>query len=220
MPFPRLPQPSGRKVVLFDALAGAWVLAWVLLGFLVAAGVQQLTGLSGSFTAVGRAVETTGGAVGGLRSLPLVGGGAAAAGQGLEDAGRGVVRSAESSRGDIARIGVLLGLVVALLPSSPVLVGYLPARLARARDASALRGALTAAGGDPALQGLLARRAAAELPYRRLLRVSEEPWADLEAGRYERLASEELRRLGLPASMLVGKKDHAALPPSPGRGSP
>ncbi len=51
--------------------------------------------------------------------------------------------------------------------------------------------------GDVGLESFLAHRAAHHLSYRRLRKVTEEPWSDLEAGRYDALARAELHRMGV-----------------------
>lgn len=51
---------------------------------------------------------------------------------------------------------------------------------------------------DPVeLDRALAHRALHTLPYRRVLAVSADPWADVVAGRYADLAAAELARAGL-----------------------
>jgi hypothetical protein len=76
---------------------------------------------------------------------------------------------------------------------------YLPWRLQLVRDRRAVGTALELAGDDDreALMEVLARRAAARLPYRTLQRVSADPWEDIRSGRYEPLARAELARLGI-----------------------
>ena len=61
----------------------------------------------------------------------------------------------------------------------------------------AVRTAADQAGDDPVFAELLARRAAVQLPMRRLVAVSPEPWRDLAEGRFEPLARAELERLGV-----------------------
>ena len=191
---PRL--PGGRAVLLTDALALAWVLLWVLLGLVVADAVRELTGLSDGFVTFGGSLDDAADAVATIE-LPLVGGGIDAAAESLRGAGRDVATSGESSRATIERTATVLGLAVALVPSLPLVIGYLPPRVGRAREAAALRRLVRDGDGDPALERFLARRAAETLSYRELRRVSPQPWRDLEQGRYEALADAELRRAGV-----------------------
>jgi hypothetical protein len=83
------------------------------------------------------------------------------------------------------------------MPSLPLLALYLPARVGRVHEARAVESARDSAAGDPGFEELLARRAAYTLSYRQLGEITAEPWSDLAAGRFERLARAELERLGL-----------------------
>jgi len=191
---PRL--PGGRAVLLTDALALAWVMLWILLGLVVAEAVRELTGLTDGFALIGESLGDAADAVAAIE-LPLVGGGLDGAAGSLRDAGRDVAASGESSRASIERTAAVLGLAVALVPSLPLVIGYLPPRLGRARETGALRQLLRDGAGDPALERFLAHRAVETLTYRELRRVSPRPWRDLEEGRYEALADAELDRLGV-----------------------
>ena len=191
---PRL--PGGRAVLLTDALALAWVLLWILLGLVVADAVRELTGLTDGFATIGGSLGDAADAVAAIE-LPLVGGGLDGATESLRGAGRDVAASGESSRATIERTATVLGLAVALVPSLPLVIGYLPPRLGRAGEARALRRLLRDGDGDPALDRFLAHRAAEALSYRELRRISPKPWRDLEEGRYEALADAELDRVGV-----------------------
>jgi hypothetical protein len=72
-----------------------------------------------------------------------------------------------------------------------------PLRLAWTQDARAVRRALAADPNDLGLRQFLARRAVANLHYYELLAVSPDPYADIDAGRFDALADRELERLGL-----------------------
>jgi hypothetical protein len=84
---------------------------------------------------------------------------------------------------------------------------YVPGRLAVERDRRSVRTALR--NRDPALEELLAIRAIAHLPYRRLLAITRDPGGDLREGRHARLAEAELSRLGL-AESAPARRDDAA----------
>ena len=193
--------PTGRTLVAWDVAAVAWTVAWIVVGILVATTVDDLTQLSGTVEEVGTHVESAGGALGALGELPLVGDAFAEAlrvpAEAIREAGQTARAGGASSTGTIETLSALLGLAIALIPSLPVLGAYLPARLARSGEVRALRDARERAGDDPAFQELLARRAAQRLSYRRLAQVSPEPWRDLAAGRFDRLARAELERLGI-----------------------
>jgi hypothetical protein len=93
-------------------------------------------------------------------------------------------------------LSVLLGLAVAVIPSLPLLVLYVPLRAARLREA----------GDDPQLEELLARRAVQNLPYHRLARVTRTPWRDLADGRYAALAAAEKQRVGIRTARLADRR--------------
>jgi hypothetical protein len=180
-----------------DALVLAWVVLWIVAGVTVAGAVKELTVLSDTVTEAGRAVRDSGQALGSLRDLPLVGERLGAAAGAIVGSGLDVVEQGRSAEGKIVRAANLLGVAVAALALAPVLAAYLPARLARAAELREVRRLLADGAGDPALERLLARRAAVHLSYRELARVSPRPWADLEEGRTRALAEAELRRVGL-----------------------
>jgi hypothetical protein len=85
---------------------------------------------------------------------------------------------------------------IAAIPTLPLLVLYIPARVAASRERRDLEDALASFGRDEVDQ-LLALRAAARLPLRRLREVSDNPARDLDDGRHRELANAELRRHGV-----------------------
>ncbi|HET8757539.1 MAG TPA: hypothetical protein VFM58_16085 [Solirubrobacteraceae bacterium] len=176
-----------------DAALALWTIAWVWMGFAVAHEVRGIADLSDTVGSVGRAVTTVGGA---LRDLPLVGDQLAAPADELDRAGRDAVSSAVSARSSARRVGTLLGVSIALIPTLPLIAIYVPGRIAATRERRSLRRAV-ASGRSPALDELLARRALVHLPYHRLRRLSRDPLGDLRAGRHAALADAELEWHGI-----------------------
>jgi hypothetical protein len=170
-----------------------WTIAWIWMGFAVAHEVRGIADLSDTVGSVGRAVTSVGET---LRDLPLVGDQISAPADKLDEAGRQAVASAQSARTSARRVGTLLGVSVAVIPTLPLIALYLPNRIAATRERRSLRRAL-AGGRSDALDELLARRAIVHLPYEHLRRVSPDPLADLRAGRYAALADAELAWFGL-----------------------
>ncbi|MDN5775746.1 MAG: hypothetical protein L0H96_02420, partial [Humibacillus sp.] len=86
----------------------------------------------------------------------------------------------------------------------PVLFVYLPGRLAWRAEVAQIGSLL----GDPtrrdAVMAALARRCLTNLTVAEVLKVTRDPEADLAAGRHDRLAAAELRRLGLRLTDLPG----------------
>ncbi|MDP8942652.1 MAG: hypothetical protein M3N16_00790 [Actinomycetota bacterium] len=180
----------------------AWTVAWLAAGLAVGHEVRGLAELSDTVSVFGRSLTASGQAIGALGALPAVGEAIGAAGERLREAGMSAAGSGRSSRESVEALSVLLGLAVAIIPTFPILAFYLPARLSRAREATAVRRALR--GPDARLEELLALRAAYHLPYHVLTRVSADPLADIAAGRHEALAAAELARLGLPSHVVRG----------------
>jgi len=184
--------PGAQRAL--DAALIVWTVTWLWMGIAVATEVRGIADLSDTAGAVGRAVMGLGETI---RGLPLIGDQAAAPAEELDRAGRDAVASAQSARASARRVGVLLGISIALIPTLPLLAIYLPARYAAAHERRALRRAVDSGRSD-ALDELLARRALVHLPYRRLRRVSDDPVADVRRGRHSALADAELEWFGVP----------------------
>ncbi len=184
-------------VRILDGLVVSWVILWLVVGGVTAYEVRQLTSISDSAEASARAADRAGEALLALRGLPLVGEDAGELGDEVQAAADEVLVNAAESRTTVRRLGVLLGMSVALIPLSPVLWVYLPPRLVHRADVAALRRRLASAPLDPALAAYLACRAVGRLPYQDLRRLTDDPVGDLQSGRTETLARAELSRLGL-----------------------
>jgi hypothetical protein len=193
--FPRTPRRSTR--VLLDLALLLWVAVWIVVGLWVGREVKGLTDLSRTVIAAGLALEEAGGALQTLDDLPFVGEDVSGVGERTERAGESARLSGRSSRESIESLSVLLGVSIAVAPTLPLLLLYVPMRLAWRRQVQAVRRALRAAQDDPAVDEFLAWRAVLNLPYDRLREVSSDPWRDLEAGRHRKLGDAELRRLGI-----------------------
>src|SRR4051794_4696762 len=173
---------AGDRRRSLDAALVAWILAWCILGFWVGREVHRLGDVTGSVRGVGGAVVSAGDAIKGLQDLPIVGGTVSKPGAGIAAAGRDAQASADEARTAGTRLGILLGLAVALIPPLPLLAVSLPPRLALERDRRALAGRGLS-------DALLAQRAIANLPLHRLARVSDDPLGDLAAGDFTALAA-------------------------------
>lgn len=193
--------PSARRLLLVDVALLVWSLTWVAMGIAVYNEARGLSELSATVREVGEAVEAFGASLGTVGELPVIGGPLGGAldepSQLVQEAGRSARESSESARASIDALSALLGTSVALIPSLPLLILYLPARLSRFREAQAVGAAMRRSGADPAFREFLARRAAQNLSYRRLAEVTGEPWQELADGRFDRLADAELERLGV-----------------------
>jgi hypothetical protein len=184
--------PAAQRAL--DAALILWTVAWLWMGIAVANEVRGIADLSDTVGAVGRAVTGVGETI---RGVPLIGDQATGPAEELDRAGRDAVASAQSARASARRVGVLLGVSIALIPTLPLLAIYLPTRYAAGHERRALRLAVDA-GRSEALDELLARRAVVHLPYHRLRRVSDDPVNDVRHGRHSALADAELEWFGVP----------------------
>ena len=180
-------------MLLQDAIVVVWTVWWLAAGVVVAQEVRGLAELSDTAGQLGRAVVTVGETVG---SLPLIGEQVSEPAREVRDAGADAIASARSGRASARRVGDLLGVSIAAIPSLPVLLFYLPARIAAARERQALRRAAGAAG-HAAFDEMLALRAVTHLPYRTLRDITDDPAGDLQRGDHAALADAELAWYGV-----------------------
>lgn len=186
-------RPGARGQLVIDVALLLWTATWLWMGVAVAREVRGIGDVGDTVARLGVAVTEVGGVV---SELPLIGDQVAEPAEAVTAAGREAVASSRGARESADRVSLLLGLSIALIPSSPVLLLYIPRRLAIRRERRALRRAI-AGGRTPDLDELLAERAVIHLPYHRLRRVSRNPRGDLRDGRYAALADAELEWFGV-----------------------
>jgi hypothetical protein len=196
----RTGRPGARGQLLLDLALLLWTATWIWMGVAVAQEVRGIGDVSDTLSRVGAAVTRAGTAIG---ELPLIGGEVAEPADAIAEAGREATLSARGARESADRVSLLLGLSIALIPSSPVLLLYVPRRISLHREQVALRRAI-AGGRTPELDELLAERAVVHLPYRRLRRVSSDPRGDLRQGRHRALADAELQWFGVDTDAELG----------------
>jgi hypothetical protein len=177
------------------------ILALVLFGWIaleVHDAVDRLAVLGEGVNEAGSSIEdgfdTAADAVDGT---PVVGGELA---EGLRDAGEGsggnVADLGSEGEDRTHRLADILGIVTFGLPALFLLLRTVPPRVAELRRLSAAERVLV--GGDSAeRRRLVAMRAAFALPYGQLLRYTEDPLGDLEAGRHDALVRAALEDAGL-----------------------
>lgn len=189
--------PRGRGLILLDVAVLLWAVLWIFIAVRVAQEVRDVGKISDTVARVGAAVADSGKAIEDLGGLPIVGGRIEDAGRPIREAGEQARQSAEQSSESANDLSLLLGIAIALVPSLPLLGVYLPQRLAMSRDRRAIKALVRTGEQRGELAMLLAHRAVVHLPLEALHGVSEHPYEDLRAGRFEALAKAELRRLGL-----------------------
>ncbi|HEX6501408.1 MAG TPA: hypothetical protein VF054_20610 [Micromonosporaceae bacterium] len=191
-----LPRVRGRQIVT-DLLVVVWLWFWIWAAVKVYDLVEKLA-------VPGRKLEGAGdGMAGGLsdagdkvRSVPGVGGALASPLDKAAGAANSVADAGREQQVLVHDLAVLLVALVLAVPVALVLFGWLPLRvrwIRRASSAATLRDGL--AGRD-----LLALRALAGQPLRRLVAVHAEPsvaWRSGDRATVDALAALELRSLGL-----------------------
>jgi hypothetical protein len=197
---------SHRTSRTIDVILVLWLLLWCAIGYTLGRTVNELSGLSDGVIGAGEGVSDAAGALGDFADVPLIGGGIDAIADRIDAIGQGTVQKGEASKDAIFNVSLLIGFVVALGPTVPLLAVWLVIRAPLARERRRIGRALDA--GDPGLDGYLALRAATRFPYSRIAGVTTDPWGDLQAGRHTALASMELTRLGL-----TRRAARASLPP-------
>jgi hypothetical protein len=188
----RLPQ---RSVVAIDILVVLWTAAWLVLGIAVGTFVERLGAVGEGLEDTGHAIERAGEAVDRLSDTPLMGEGFATVAEEIHEIGKETVQNGRSVEEDVDTLALLIGAGLALGPTLPVLALWVPPRVSRERERHALRKSLRS--DDRVALAYLANRAVAGRLFRELRKASDDPVADLAAGRYEALAALELDHLAL-----------------------
>ncbi|MEO9152355.1 MAG: hypothetical protein ABI243_08130 [Lapillicoccus sp.] len=195
---------DARAARAWDGVVFFWLVLWLVVGAAVGYEMWQLTGLSQSAVDSGRALGTAGQALRDLSGLPLIGSRTGELGDQVATTGGSIIDSGTRAGGSIRALSILTGIVIALAPTGPVLLLYLPSRLSHRRETRALRTALRDPRRLDQTMAHLARRAVANLGFTQLEAVTADPDGDLAAGRHESLARAEMRRLGLSEALLGG----------------
>jgi hypothetical protein len=122
--------------------------------------------------------------------------------------GDALIRQGAQTQAAIERLAIVLALLAALPPFLSVAVAYLPWRFREGRERGAAAAFMRVAerqGQVEQARALLAYRAVATLPFRRLMKVSRDPVGDLDAGRYDALAGAMARRAGVRPPRVRGE---------------
>lgn len=180
-----------------DVAMPLWIALWIALGVVIADELRTLTELTVTVGRVGTAARELGDGLDGLSGLPLIGDRLSDPAHAIEQAGASAEASSRTSGRSVRTASTLLGVAIAAIPSIPVLILYLPARLGFARDRRALRQALRATGDDPRLERWLAARAIDRRPYRVALHDANTPWTGVDELDIATLARAELCRYRL-----------------------
>jgi hypothetical protein len=172
-----------------------WAAFWIGIAAYTAYEVSSLRTLSHTVVKAGAATESTGHALTAIGHLPFVGGRIARLGQEAIVAGASARSSGASTASTVDRLAVLFGIAIALIPTVPLLVLYLPLLLSWRRDRAAVRHAVARWDGEVGLEAFLAQRALAHMRFDQLRELGYDG-SEGSASNSE-LAAAELRRIGL-----------------------
>ena len=188
---------SAETLRLADGLVAFWLVFWLVVAGWTAMSVWQLSGLGTTLSSSGEALDNAGEALQAIGRVPVVGDRPETLGNDVRATAAQVVAQGEQTRDSLHQLAVLLGVSIALVPTTPVLAFYLPQRLSRRREERVVRRQLRDGGSEEVLDHLLAARALALLPVDTLLTIAP-------AGTRRALADAELARLGVRRPAKVG----------------
>jgi len=135
---------------------------------------------------------------GSVSRIPVVGDPLASAFQSAgQTSGGNIANLGQAGEDAVNLLARAVGITVAMLPILVLLVAVLPRRIRGIREMTAARKITGLVANDAEHAKLLAMRAAFGLPFRELLQYTDDPFADLAAGRYDALARAALADVGL-----------------------
>ncbi|MGA8994981.1 MAG: hypothetical protein WB441_11805 [Nocardioidaceae bacterium] len=184
-----------RTLRLLDGLVVFWVVLWVVLGTWSGVTIWRVADAGDTISSSGRALASVGGGLQSLADIPVIGEKPRAVGEQVSTTAADVTARGQDLKGELRRLGVLLGLAIVAIPSAPVAGLYLPLRLARRREVAGIRAALARQPHDQGLDRYLADRARSTLSFDVVAGLGSA--AEDDAGRTRALADAELSRLGL-----------------------
>jgi hypothetical protein len=204
------PDRPGRRFayLLLDLMVVVWAAVWVAAGLAV---YRLITGLWVVSDAIGGTGRTFNEWIGDFRrvlsgNIPILGRYLSTTADALQKhTGDPLIQTAAQAHDSIQQFAVGLGILTAAPPILIVGGLYLIRRWRQAREMGAALAFVRAAEQGGTLEqarALLAFRAVATLPFRRLMRASRDPVGDLGARRYDELAAEMLRSAGLESYRL------------------
>ncbi|MEO3929230.1 hypothetical protein ABGB07_36070 [Micromonosporaceae bacterium B7E4] len=192
--------PTAARQLLTDLLVVAWIYLWIRAAMWLHDLVQKLAvpgqKLEGAGGGLADNLADAGGKVG---RVPVVGDELTSPFEKAAGAARAMADAGRDQQELVGELALALSLTLLVFPLGVVLLGWLPLRvrwMGRAGAARALRSA-------PAGRDLLALRALANQPIRKLTRIDPDvaqAWRRGDAEAVDALAALELRALGLRAA--------------------
>jgi len=198
---------DAATIRLLDGLVVFWFVLWLVVGGWSGYTIWNLSDLGDTVTESGESIQSAGEALEALGGVPLVGERPLELGREASATGVDIAQRGQQVESELRQLSLLLGLAIALMPTTPVLGLYIPQRLARRRDLKSLSRALRSSGSHSesgsdsesaaTLDRYLAERAIRSLPYASVHALVGDPWRALDDGRSRPLADAELARVGL-----------------------
>ena len=194
---------SARAMRRLNVALAIWTVFWIGIAAYTAYEVAALRALSHTVVKAGKATESTGHALAAVGHLPFVGDRIGSLAAQAVAAGASARASGASTATTVDHLAVLFGIAIALIPTVPLLVLYLPLLLSWRRDRKAVSRAVARWDGEPGLETFLAHRALTHLSFEELRELGYDGTEHSPPN--EELAAAELRRLGLdrPARRVV-----------------
>ncbi len=190
-----------RSTITRDVLCLLLIVFFVWCGVKTYQAVDRLTVFGSAAAETGTSIQKGfGSAASAVSGVPIVGGSLANALNGAGSGSGGNLTSlGQQGIEYVHRLALILGVLVALLPTLVLLLAVLPRRIRQIRSLTAAGTVLTNPT-DPEIRRLMASRAAFGLPYGVLLTYTRDPFGDLAAGRYDGLVAATLEDAGLRAA--------------------
>lgn len=186
---------SAKSVARFDVAVILWCLLCLTIGIWVGRRIDTLGALGQGVVEAGGGIGSAADALRDLDGTPLIGGVIGSIADEIDGLADATIARGEAGQDAVRRVAVVTGAALVLLPTLPPVVIWLLIRMPWAREREAIRAALVA--GDPRVREYLANLTLGSLPYRELAAVSDDPFGDVRAGRFDALAAVQARRWGL-----------------------
>lgn len=185
---------------LLDSAVAAWLVLWIVVGGWSAYTTWQLSDLGDTVSRSGSAITSAGEALQSLREVPVVGERPAELGEETATTGAEIEDRGQQVKGELRQLAILLGLAIAVMPTTPVVGLYVPLRAARRRERREIAHVLRSPDAGDGFDRYLAERAVSHLSWDDVRRLDRDPWQAIAEGRHRGLADAELARLGLSRS--------------------
>ncbi|MGI5148212.1 hypothetical protein ACQEVC_17860 [Plantactinospora sp. CA-294935] len=192
--------PTAARQLLTDLLVVAWIYLWIRAAMWLHDLVQKLAvpgeKLEGAGGGLADNLADAGGKIG---RVPVVGDELTSPFEKAAGAARAMADAGRDQQELVGELALALSLTLLVFPLGVVLLGWLPLRVRWMRRAGAARALRSA----PAGRDLLALRALANQPIRKLTRIDPDvaqAWRRGDAEAVDALAALELRALGLRAA--------------------